>query len=191
MKKPGRSVRPSDCCLRDGTPVRRMVCSILGEPLASAPPIEKAAEGLACISLPVSRFKNWLFLTAVCVAVPVWRLNSALSGVRQRRQGVRELPHIQRQETAQFFHRLTGREIQASPSAALSMGGADARDSSGIEQTMRRTGVPSRKQRSEGRTARPGFSVPTQLSAYAVLLPSFVTPDSTSTASGFCGAGIG
>ena len=178
MKKPGRSVRPSDCCLRDGTPVRRMVCSILGEPLASAPPIEKAAEGLACISLPVSRFKNWLFLTAVCVAVPVWRLNSALSGVRQRRQGVRELPHIQRQETAQFFHRLTGREIQAIPSAALPMGGADARGSSGIEQTM-------------GRTDRPGFFVTTQPSAYAVLLPSFVTPDSTSTASGFCGAGIG
>ena len=158
MKKPGRAVRP-------------MVCSIPEEPLASAPPIGRAAEGIACISLPVSRFKNWLFLTTACVAVPVWRLNSALSGVRQRRQGVRELPHIQRQETAQFFHRLTGREIQASPSAALSMGGADARDSSGIEQTM-------------GRTERPCFSVTTQPSAYAVLLPSFVTPDFTSTASG-------
>ena len=106
MKKPGRSVRP-------------MVCSIPEEPLASAPPIGRAAEGIACISLPVSRFKNWLFLTTACVAVPVWRLNSALSGVGQRRQDVRvNFPHAALRNSS-IFSQVCGKSNPLHPVSAL------------------------------------------------------------------------
>ena len=123
MKKPGRSVRP-------------MVCSIPEEPLASAPPIGRAAEGIACISLPVSRFKNCaVSYRCMCGSSrrPWRRCLTPDRAEFSRHTGTATHAVVR---NSQFLKRLTGREIQAIPSAALPMGGADARGSSGIEQTM-------------------------------------------------------
>ncbi len=57
------------------------------------------------IAFPKTTSKIGCFVYSACWEFPAWRLNSALPGVKQRRQDVREFPTCRVSETAQFFHR--------------------------------------------------------------------------------------
>ena len=65
----------------------------------------RGRQGWAELLAPKTTSKIGCFAAPHAGKSPAWRLNSALPGVKQRRQDVREFPTCRVSETAQFFHR--------------------------------------------------------------------------------------